>query len=43
MEWTPETLKAEVEYRQHALRTDARRFRLIGKPARSWWQRAAHR
>ncbi|MFD9736666.1 hypothetical protein [Umezawaea sp. NPDC059074] len=42
MEWTPESLKAEVEYRQCALRTDARQSRLLRKPTRPWWQRLLH-
>lgn len=42
MEWTPEALKAEIDYRQAALRADAAEYRVgrlasIGK--RSWWRR----
>lgn len=43
MEWTPETLKVEAEYRQRALRTDAHQSRLLGKRARGWWHRLANR
>jgi hypothetical protein len=44
MEWTPEALKAEVEYRQCALRADARRARLVEHDrSRSWWYRLTHR
>jgi lambda repressor-like predicted transcriptional regulator len=43
MEWTPDAIKAEIEYRQCALRADARRSRLVGKPTRTWWQRLANR
>jgi hypothetical protein len=43
MEWTPEALKAEVEYRQCALRTDAHQARLVNRPARPWWHRLLHR
>jgi hypothetical protein len=46
MEWTPEAIKAEMDYRQAALREDARRvreyYRNGGKP-RSWWHRMTHR
>ncbi|MGI5502143.1 hypothetical protein [Lentzea sp. CA-135723] len=46
MEWTPEAIKAEMDYRQTALREDARRarefYRNGGKP-RSWWHRMTHR
>jgi len=45
MEWTPESLKAEIDYRQDALRADAAHYR-IGRqthPARrSWWRRLGH-
>jgi hypothetical protein len=44
MEWTPEALKAEVEYRQCALRADARRARLVADGrSRPWWYRLTHR
>ena len=46
MEWTPESLKAEIDYRQAALRADAAHYRVRrnSRPAkRSWWQRLAHR
>ncbi|WP_179118252.1 hypothetical protein [Saccharothrix sp. ALI-22-I] len=46
MEWTPEALKAEIDYRQAALRSDAAHYR-VGRrslPARrSWWRRLGHR
>lgn len=45
MEWTPESLKAEIDYRQAALRADAAGYR-IGQsvPAKpSWWRRLGHR
>jgi hypothetical protein len=45
MEWTPEAIKAEVDYRQAALRADAALAR-VGRrataPKRSWWRRLAH-
>jgi hypothetical protein len=46
MEWTPEAVKAEVDYRQHALREDARNdrlFHLTGARERTWWYRMSHR
>ncbi|KOX33220.1 hypothetical protein ADK67_06470 [Saccharothrix sp. NRRL B-16348] len=46
MEWTPESLKAEIDYRQAALRADAAHYR-VGRQAhparRSWWRRLGHR
>ncbi|WP_153278709.1 hypothetical protein [Saccharothrix syringae] len=42
MEWTPEALKAEIDYRQAALREEAARDRVSRRPARSkrpWWRR----
>lgn len=46
MEWTPEAIKAEVDYRQAALRADAAQARVgrrSGPPRRSWWQWLVHR
>ncbi|WP_158842951.1 hypothetical protein [Saccharothrix deserti] len=46
MEWTPEALKAEIDYRQAALRADATQYRVgrVSAPARpSWWRRLGHR
>lgn len=46
MEWTPEALRAEIDYRQKALRADAqhvRVFRTGTSPKRSWWRRLGHR
>ncbi|MFD1152009.1 hypothetical protein [Saccharothrix hoggarensis] len=46
MEWTPESLKAEIDYRQAALRADAAHHRVSRRPAvpgRSWWRRLGHR
>ncbi len=46
MEWTPEAIKAEVDYRQAALRADAAQARISRQanlPKRSWWRRLAHR
>ncbi|GAB2986774.1 hypothetical protein [Saccharothrix stipae] len=46
MEWTPESLKAEIDYRQAALRADASHYRVgrqSGQATRSWWRRLAHR
>ncbi|NUT93606.1 MAG: hypothetical protein HOY78_16465 [Saccharothrix sp.] len=46
MEWTPEAIKAEIDYRQTALREDAAHSRLVranSAPKRSWWRRLAHR
>lgn len=46
MEWTPEAIKAEIDYRQRALREDARYVRVLRSSAprkRTWWQRLAHR
>jgi hypothetical protein len=46
MEWTPEAIKAEVDYRQRALREMARHSRALRQntaPKRSWWQRLTHR
>ncbi|MEV0680546.1 hypothetical protein AB0I60_28925 [Actinosynnema sp. NPDC050436] len=46
MEWTPEAIKAEVDYRQAALRADAAHARVTRRaqaPKRSWWQRLRHR
>jgi hypothetical protein len=46
MEWTPEALKAEIDYRQAALRADASNHR-VGRqssPAKpGWWRRLGHR
>jgi hypothetical protein len=45
MEWTPESLKAEIDYRQAALRADAAHYRVSRKSytaKRSWW-RLGHR
>ncbi|MFI9009802.1 hypothetical protein ACIGNX_21470 [Actinosynnema sp. NPDC053489] len=46
MEWTPESLKAEIDYRQAALRADAADYR-VGRRThavkRSWWRRWGHR
>ncbi|MEU5696056.1 hypothetical protein [Actinosynnema sp. NPDC020468] len=42
MEWTPEAIKAEVDYRQAALRADAAQARVSRQtagPKRSWWRR----
>jgi hypothetical protein len=45
MEWTPESLKAEIDYRQAALRADAADYR-VGRQThpsrRSWWRRLGH-
>ncbi|QQQ74948.1 hypothetical protein IOD16_28050 [Saccharothrix sp. 6-C] len=45
MEWTPESLKAEIDYRQAALREDAALYR-VGRRThptrRSWWRRLGH-
>lgn len=38
MEWTPEALKAEIDYRQAALREDAARARRTARPVKRWWQ-----
>ena len=46
MEWTPEAIKAEIDYRQTALRSEAahsRLARLSSGPKRSWWRRLGHR
>ncbi|MEU6150217.1 hypothetical protein ABZ816_09490 [Actinosynnema sp. NPDC047251] len=46
MEWTPEAIKAEVDYRQAALRADAAHARVARQsaaPKRSWWRRLGHR
>ena len=46
MEWTPESLKAEIDYRQAALRADASDYRvgrLSSAAKRSWWRRLGHR
>lgn len=46
MEWTPDAIKAEIDYRQTALREDAAHARLAranSAPKRSWWRRLAHR
>ncbi|MBB5955834.1 LmbE family N-acetylglucosaminyl deacetylase [Saccharothrix tamanrassetensis] len=46
MEWTPEALKAEIDYRQAALRADAAQFRIARRsapPKRSWWRRVGRR
>lgn len=45
MEWTPEAIKAEVDYRQAALRADAAQARVArqsGAPRRPWWWRLVH-
>ncbi|MEU4744745.1 hypothetical protein AB0G02_30375 [Actinosynnema sp. NPDC023658] len=45
MEWTPEALKAEIDYRQAALRADAAQHRIGRQSApvrRSWWRRLGH-
>ncbi|MEU4448940.1 hypothetical protein AB0K14_38755 [Actinosynnema sp. NPDC050801] len=46
MEWTPESLKAEIDYRQAALRADASHYRVgrqSSRATRTWWRRLAHR
>ncbi|MCS7476217.1 hypothetical protein ACFFQW_05260 [Umezawaea endophytica] len=43
MEWTPEALKAEAEYRQCARRTAAHHTRLARKTSRGWWHRLTNR
>ncbi|GAA1341483.1 hypothetical protein [Saccharothrix algeriensis] len=47
MEWTPEALKAEIDYRQAALRADAAQARAHRRqrpaPKRAWWRRFGHR
>ena len=46
MEWTPEAIKAEVDYRQAALRAVAARalvLRQSAAPKRPWWRRLSHR
>ncbi|MEU4803201.1 hypothetical protein [Actinosynnema sp. NPDC023587] len=46
MEWTPEAIKAEVDYRQAAMRADAAHDRVARRssaPKRSWWRRLTHR
>ncbi|RKT56789.1 hypothetical protein [Saccharothrix australiensis] len=46
MEWTPEALKAEIDYRQAALREDAERARVEredGTPRHPWWWWLVHR
>ncbi|MGM1057703.1 hypothetical protein [Saccharothrix sp. Mg75] len=46
MEWTPEAVKAEVDYRHAALRADAARTRVDRRPAssrRRWWAVLGHR
>ncbi|WP_186763002.1 hypothetical protein [Lentzea tibetensis] len=46
MEWTPEAIKAEMDYRQKALREDSRRYQELlrsGYRPRSWWHRMTHR
>ncbi|MCE6993892.1 hypothetical protein LZG04_03565 [Saccharothrix sp. S26] len=45
MEWTPESLKAEIGYRQAALREDAAHYRVSRRTSpvkRSWWRRLGH-
>ncbi|WP_367136940.1 hypothetical protein [Saccharothrix sp. HUAS TT1] len=45
MEWTPESLQAEIDYRQTALREDAAQYRVGRRTTstrRSWW-RLGHR
>jgi hypothetical protein len=40
VEWTPEAIKVEVDYRQAALREEAARSRTRARtPKRSWWRR----
>jgi len=43
VDWTPEALKAEIDYRQAALREDAARTRAVEKRSArvAWWRRAA--
>ena len=44
MEWTPESLKAEIDYREAALREDAAQHRVSrrSRPVkRTWWRRLA--
>ncbi|GAA3864419.1 hypothetical protein GCM10022243_33480 [Saccharothrix violaceirubra] len=46
MEWSPEALKAEIDYRQAALRAaaaHARVERVARRSRRSWWSRITHR
>ncbi|NUT54235.1 MAG: hypothetical protein HOV94_44140 [Saccharothrix sp.] len=46
MEWTPEALKAEIDYRQAALRAEAAQHRVgrqSGQTRPSWWRRLGHR
>ncbi|MFD7658503.1 hypothetical protein ACFV4N_31400 [Actinosynnema sp. NPDC059797] len=42
MEWTPEALKAEIDYRQAALREEAARARARREVAKRapWWRTA---
>ncbi len=45
MEWTPESLKAEIDYRQAALRADAAHHRVSRRTnpvKRPWWRRLGH-
>ncbi|MFE2757566.1 hypothetical protein ACFXGA_36755 [Actinosynnema sp. NPDC059335] len=42
MEWTPEAIKAEIDYRQAALREDAAQYRVTrrSRPVKkAWWRR----
>lgn len=43
-EWIPEALKAEIAYRQAALRADAEHHRVVGRsaPKHAWWRWFAH-
>jgi hypothetical protein len=46
MEWTPEAIKAEIEYRQGTMLADAEHVRAVRRsqgPKRSWWSRLGHR
>ncbi|MFD9734688.1 hypothetical protein [Umezawaea sp. NPDC059074] len=44
VEWTPEAIKAEIDYRQGAMRADAehvREFRRTSGRKVSWWAKVA--
>ncbi|WNV89622.1 hypothetical protein [Umezawaea sp. Da 62-37] len=46
LEWTPEAIKAEIDYRQHAMLADAEHVRAVRRAApehESWWARLARR
>ncbi|MET1071774.1 MAG: hypothetical protein ABWY11_03915 [Umezawaea sp.] len=46
LEWTPEAIKAEIDYRQSSMMADAEHVRAVRRSTpehESWWTRLARR